>query len=392
MKKIITYILLLSSAHLYSQKSDSIKVTELINKLNQVIDSNDEADLLARLKLDKKNMVLGKDTLNIEKVEMSIANGLLSRTRVIFKNGLICETHKIDAIQLSQLNKFISDIKLYHVEKYDSVMFSLADVITYIDELDKTNYLPGDDLIVLKPEEGETEKKLLIKTDINSFIDFRIYTDMLALLNKESNGLVQSEVSSKITINSRLISRNYSFVNYIEPFFKVSKFDSQYKNQIITDTTSKYSINRLKLNQLSYIDLGFRLNIFKVSIFQHTFDLINVGMDYKYSDILIQNTNTTKTLNTFGTYLETRGQLLKYKNFGFEYAVLGYFQKIQDSSIEDYNYWDSYLITEFSLFYHPRSNPLNMIFVRFKNMQTGVGEDFYSVLQFGYKSKLSFKR
>jgi hypothetical protein len=379
---------------LIAQNNDSIKVIELnkkIDKLNEIIETKEEEDILASFKLIKKPLIYKGKLFEIEKVELSISNGLLARARVFFKNEFICETHKRDAIQLYQLNKVISEIKLHDIQT-DSAIFNLSEVVMYIDELDKANYLPEDNLITLKNDEANSEKKMFIKTDINSFVDFRIYTDMLALLNKEGNGLVQSEVSSKITINSNIIKRHFYFFNYIEPFFKLSKFDNQYKNQTVSDSIPKLSINRLKLNQLSYIDLGFRFNIFKFSLFQHTFDLVNVGMDYKYSDILLQSTNEVKTLNTFGYYVETRGQLLKYKNFGFEYAVQSYFQKIQDSSIEGYNLWDPYLITEFSLFYHPKSNPLNMIFVRFKNMQTGLSDDFYSVLQVGYKSKLSFKK
>ena len=394
MKVTLTIIFLFSSLTFFSQNNDSIKIIELgkkIDKLNEVIDSKDEEDILARVKLVKKPLLYKGEPFEIEKVELSISNGLLTRVRIFFKNEIICETHKSDAIQLYQLNKIISEIKLYNIQN-DSSMFNLSNIVMYLDELDKTNYLPEDELITLKNDENNSEKKLFIKTDINSFVDFRIYTDMLALLNKEGNGLVQSEVSSKITINSNIIKRHFYVFNFIEPFFKLSKFDNQYKNQIVSDSLSKLSINRLKLNQLSYIDLGFRFNVFKFSLFQHTFDLINVGMDYKYSDILLKNANEIKTLNTFSSYVETRGQLLKYKNFGFEYAVQAYFQKIQDSSIENYNLWDPYLITEFSLFYHPKANPMNMIFVRFKNMQTGLSDDFYSVLQVGYKSKLSFKK
>ncbi len=392
MKKILLFLTLINLIT-NAQNSDSLKVLEqkkTIEKLNAIIDSKDEEDLLARILLDTIKVNVNNETLEIRSVEINISNGLLARVRVIFTNNLICETNKKYSIQLFQVNRFIKDIKLYNIKNPDSFICNLSDIITYIDELDKTHYLPKDELIVLTKD--VREKKLIIQTDINSFVDFRIYSDMLALLNKEGNGLVQSEISSKITFNARSINKYLTLFNYVEPMFKLSKFDNQFKNQLVTDSTIQYKIDRLKLNQLAYVELGFRLNIIKFNLFQHTFDLLNGGMDFKYSDVLFKYNNSIKTLNTFGMFVETRGQILKYKNFGFEYGIQGYLQKIQDSSIEFYNLWDPYLITEFSLFYHPKSNPLNMIFVRFKNIQTGLGDDFYSLLQFGYKSKLSFKK
>lgn len=391
MKNILTCILLVGHLIISGQNKDSIVNTQKkeIERLKEIIDAKEEEDLLARVILNVKKVKLNNDTFEIDKVELSIKNGWMTRSRVILKNGLICETKKSGAVQLALLNKFGHEIYLY----YDTIsVCNLSYLITYLDELDKINYLPEDKLIILKPIEDKKEEKLFIKTDINSLIDFRVYTDMLALFNKESNGLVQSEISSKITINSQPHNRSWSLLNYIEPTFKFSKFDNQFKNQLVVDTVSKFKVDRLKLNQLSYIELGFRMNLMKASVYQHSFDLINIGMDFKYSDILLLTSNNVKTLNTFGAFVDTRGQFLKYKNFGFEYGVQGYFQKIQDSNIENYNLWDPYLIVECSIFYHPNSNPLNMVFVRFKNIQTGLADQFYSLLQFGYKSKLSFKK
>lgn len=389
MKKIIVCLLFLKIT-VGAQVSVLKQKDNTIDSLKAIIAVREEEDILARILLPDTTVTVAGKTLHIGKIELLISNGLLARARVLFTDKTICETHKSDAVQLYQLNRFINDIKLYYIKFPDSVACKLSDVLTYVDELDKANYLPKDELIILNKE--NQEKKLMMQTDINSFIDFRVYSDLLALLDKEGNGLVQSEISSKITINPRSANKNTTFFSYLEPLFKLSKFDNKYKSQNVTDSIKPFEIDRLKLNQLAYVELGFRINFFKVNLFQHTFDILNGGMDFKYSDVLFQKTNELKTLNTFGIFVETRGQILKYKNFGFEYGVQGYFQKIQDSNIKLYNLYDPYIITEFSLFYHPKSNPLNMIFIRFKNIQTGTGTDFYSVLQFGYKSRLSFKK
>lgn len=392
MKKILLFILL-CSVSLFAQRVDSIQIAELnkkLEKLSKLIDQKEDSEVLATIMLANKEIVYKNTVLKVERMEVLLSNNLLARTRVIFTNGTICETRVKDALPLFRINNFMQKIKLYDLKFPDTIVCNLTEVLTYIDELNKANYLPKDDLILLTP--GDPEKKLLIQTDLNSFIDFRIYSDLLALLNKEGNGLVQTEVSSKITVNPRSLSKNISMFNYVEPWFKLSKFDNKFKQQTVTDTASPYKIDRLKLNQLAYVELGFRLNIMKLNLFQHCFDILNVGADFKYSDVLFEHTNTLKTINTFGLFAEHRGQILKYKNFGFEYGAQAYVQKIQDASIKNYTSFDVYYIFDFSLFYHPSSNPLDMIFLRFKNIQTGRAEDFYSVLQFGYKSRLSFKK
>ena len=371
--------------------SDSIKNQAAeIERLKTILEAKEEEDLLSRIVLIASKIKVGTDSLEVERVEICITNGMMGRARIIFKNNMVYETQRKDAKQLNKLNAFITTIGLFDKRDFNIPKFHLSDAIVYLDELDKTNYLPKDELITLTPD--DKEKKLVIQTDLNSHIDFRVYSDMLALFGKEGNGLVQSEVSSRIPLNTRIYGKNISIFNYAEPLFKLSKFDNQFKSQEITDSVKPFKIDGLKLNQLAYIELGCKINLFKATIFQHTFDILNVGLDFKYSDVYFKKTNSLKTLNTFAFYVESRVQLLKYKNFGMETGLQGYFQKVQDSSIELFNVWDPYLIFDFSLFYHPNANPLNMIFVRFKNVSTGLATDFYSVLQFGYKSRLSFKK
>ena len=129
-------------------------------------------------------------------------------------------------------------------------------------------------------------------------------------------------------------------------------------------------------------------NLLKIDFYQHSFELINVGFDYKYSDIKKVNAESPISLNSFAYYFGVNASLMKYKNFGMDIGFLGYFQRILNSEIEFSRDFDPYYVTDATLFYHPRKKKQNMIFLRFKSMYSDVEQDFFSQLQFGYKSSL----
>ncbi|MCD4731399.1 MAG: hypothetical protein K8R74_12410 [Bacteroidales bacterium] len=275
----------------------------------------------------------------------------------------------------------------------DTSYIYLSDFLLYNEDIGNDNFLPSNDIIVLKNKDDKVG--LVRRIDLNSYIKVHIFTDLLGLLGQESNGLIQTEISSNIVFISRPITANNRHVfilfHYLEPSFILKKFDSEYAYQTISDTVPPFTIDRTKFNQLSYIDLGLKLNVIRLKSLKHTFDLLNIGIELKYSDVKFINIEDVKTYNEFGIFIETIGQLLEYRNFGYEYGLQVCWQKLNYNEIENYKERYPFLILESSLFYYPKGNRNNILFVRLNNVYNTVDNDFYNLLQFGYRTKLNLK-
>ena len=220
----------------------------------------------------------------------------------------------------------------------------------------------------------------------------------MALFNKESNGLIQTEVSTKIIFNAIPIKRNFYFLNFIEPSFKYSKFDNKYSSIEVTDSVKPYSVDKVLLNQLSYIQIGVKLSLFRVFHFNNALDILTFGLRYNLSNINIISYNKTEMLSMFSLSLGTDGSILKYRNFGLTYSVNCLLQRVLNSDISGYESYSINWDSNFELFYHPLEKPENKIFLRFNvfyspwdNLHMPGNISFYPLLQLGYASKLKYK-
>lgn len=404
MKKILGLILVIASFQLVQAQTANPETEEettvaandtsevekaLLKKLDELLQKDDEHDTLAYFELVGDAFVdLAGNTKTISRVEILIEDGAMQKARLFTKEGTVYET-KYDALHLQRFHKFLEDYDVAFVDMLDpanAIPFSW--IVRYFDKLDNSNYQPDDELLILTP--GNKKKYLAINTNLNSYIDYRVYTDLLGLLGKTGNGLIQTEISSVITYNNFPISRRFFMFNHFKPYFNFSKFDSKFAYQSVQDSISDtYPINRILFNQLAYLDVGLSFNILTIKFFQHTADVLHAGVDFKYSDIKRGLSGEQQTLNAFAYYVGTSAQLKKYKNFGLDLTLRFYNQRIQNKEVSESVYFDPYLYADFSLFYHPKGNQNNSIFLRFRSLNEAATRDYFTQLQVGYKSKLN---
>ena len=341
-----------------SAQDNSKKLDDIQKILKNSDILNSDVDTLALFYLREGPYKASNDiTYSPTKLDIYIGKGLIKKVRLFTDKEDIFEIKLYAPLNFyKEMAKESSLISIYH----DTIEIKLVDVLAYLLSLDNHNYSVDDKIVSLTPKDSVTS--ITLNTGINSFLDYRIYTDFLSLFGKEGNGLIQTEVSIKIYYNIQPINRYFYVLNYFEPYFKYSKFDSDFSFQEVSDTVGEISINRVAFNQYAYVELGFMTNLLKIDFYQHSFELINVGFDYKYSDIKKVNAESPITLNSFAYYFGVNASLMKYKNFGMDIGFLGYFQRILNSEIEFSRDFDPYYVTDATLFYHPRKKKQNMIF------------------------------
>lgn len=382
MKTFLTLLLLLVSFVSYGQE-DTTKTKQISSIIN--LKTNVEDTIGTFFLLNKTLKDDNGHSYKVKRVEINIKDGFITKCYLFTEEGVFFEL--TDKIFLLDFKRYVKNKALRTSD--DACKIDMSNLIFYLPSIDNDSYFPSDTIIELT--EKKQEISLTLNSNIYSFINVNVYSDFFAMLDRESNGLVQTELLSNINLNSYPINSSFYLFHYIEPKFQFSKFDSKYSSQLISDTVAPFKINRLKFNQLSFINLSLSLNLISIKYFNNTFDLLNIGFDYKFSDITVEKTSEKKEINSVGYSIETRGEILKYKNFGLRYSLQGYFQKIKSSIIDESNLVDPYLITEFSIFYYPKGKKDNMGFIRFRNFTGDFESGYYNTLQIGYSTNFNFK-
>lgn len=255
----------------------------------------------------------------------------------------------------------------------------------------KTNnyysYFPDDSLYVLK-KEGERNGKLKALSGLGSLIDFRLYTDLLGTFGEQPNGLVQFEASSKIPLTALNVGRSY-FLNFVQPFFKLSKLDSKYDTITLFPSPNGRKIDKMELFQRSFLNLGVKANIYKINWRPNNGVSVNVGYLFSSGNVSIAKDTVTKGILHM-PYTEVGFSTRKLQNFGFDADIRYGFQKLNKNKYFDGSSWDDFMSISTTMFFYTAVKSQDKFFVRFTNYLNFMdrSDDFYQ-LQFGYSLNLS---
>jgi len=342
----------------------------------------------------------------IGKVELNVKNGYINNARVTLKDGskdgLILSNSSI-YYSIPYVHDNVKSTMLCN-EKGDKCMI-LNDIISYRSIMNTKNYTPNDDTVTLIPNTNASVP-LSRNIDLNSNIDFRIYTDLLGVINKQSNGLVQAEATTNIFINGYTTTMfktcGLVFANFIQPSFSYSKFANQSNALNLSDSSQPLQLSdsqRVALYQLSYLQLGVKLNIAKL-MFGSNFVELNGGMNYNFSNVQLGNdVSNLKTYNTWSGYSEIAAELLNTENFGMDVYIKLLWQNTVNTSMLVSGYQDFYVIPQICMFYYPGDNKSSKIFLKLNLTQqesasTHLDQNIldykrgFISLQVGYSAKL----
>lgn len=326
-----------------------------------------------------------KEVIKIDSIEFNISEGVIQNIRITAGDRIFENHHPIPLVGFDVFSKkiFVIDIK------DDDRFLVLNDFTRYLPKPGR-NYNPEDEEYVL----SESNKQVFPKAslDLNSNIDFKIFTDFLGLFNKAGNGLVQAEGSSKIYYNNVPVGNDFYIFNYMEPSVRYSKFDSKYSAVKLSARAFPYITSQelLQFNQYSYLNLGFKLNIFRQKVFEH-FAELNGGISYDFVDVVQEPDSVGKTANMRNFYLEVAGGIIHKRNFGLIYSVQSRWQRVQNTGLKIPTGEEVYLVPSFTAFYYPNGKPKDKIFFRFTVFTNSTSGGSFTTVQVGYNTKIGFK-
>lgn len=346
--------------------------------------------------IQKRDKMKNKNII-IQTVEFSISEGIIENIRVKARDSLSNKERFFQSDKKIPLKKMSqTEAELFDILN-DNYFLKANDFIYYLPMLAEF-CLPDDDNFSI--DSDSTEHNITANIDLNSNLDVRVYSDLFSLFNKASNGLLQTEIRSKIKINfsdSYIFNRTpfATYFDYIEPSVKYSKFDSDYNSLNIEDSLQEeVTLSRkekLTLNQLSYLNLGVKLNLIRHRMLNSFFEY-NIGYNYDFVDLKLKNSTINYTVNMFSSYIESKARFAKSKYYGFDISFMYLIQTFTKTGININTEKEDYFIPEFTAYFLPKGDVSNRLFLRFKCITSMRTSQSYPLLQFGYGSKLNFSR
>ncbi len=237
-------------------------------------------------------------------------------------------------------------------------IISLNEILSY-EPLEAYNLIPDADEIILNSD--DSTKTLYTSSDLNTLFNAKIFSDAFGLIGNESNGLIQTEISTKIYVNTKYLhGRKAVFFNDMDLGLSLMKYDSNDDTILVdfNDTT----LNFMKALQTSYTRLGMKLNLFTIN--SKSLYKFNIGYNGYLSNI--SNYNSTFLLNSL--YSEFKVLLRRNKNFGIEIGLTEYMMcSARGKSDVKLNNHKVFYITkpEIQLFWNPKENDKNNFFIRY---------------------------
>ncbi len=246
---------------------------------------------------------------------------------------------------------------------YSITLGEIIDQYKYNLALNRRDYSPRNQILAMKiNSQDESTKETLYKAPTYSLFEAKIFSDFIGLDAGAPNGLIQTEVSKKIILNTErfpihsgeltklfsdifkpyvnyILRLNFSIINFVEPSLSISKIEEDDRFLPIQGinrmeggilTRDRY-IGTLDLLNYERLNFGMRMNGFVLDMpsLKSTF-FLNVGMNYGRTPIrdkvldengLVQEGQVMDSvLNTFRTYWELETQLKPDERYGFSFS------------------------------------------------------------------------
>jgi hypothetical protein len=272
----------------------------------------------------------------------------------------------------------------------DDSYIKLGDALRYIPV---SWYAPDDvDNLLLTPE--KKSQPLSAASNLNSLVNFSLYTDLAGLLGRRANGLINTDVTSKFITNTGNFSNiDITPFSFVEGSVSLSKFDSKFKSMdsasIKAGAGKIDTVDRMQLMQTAWLKGGIKFNLLSYRFSRSQYLQMNIG-----TRINIVNADSfyrkESDIIMFDYYPEFIYTVHRLKNFGMDISLRWIFQKIADKEKFSNKEWEYIFNPQIAFFYYPMANHSNKIYLRF-NYFANRKEDannFYQ-LQFGIKTALN---
>lgn len=338
----------------------------------------------------KSPAVLTGDTnrkAEVRCIEIALGNGAIA------KRGLV--------VTLDNGQKFVnwrSPISLARFAKRNDKLYAKNPALSsqYIRVSDVLDYsyfykfsYPEDSYYTLSKD--KVTDTLKVGASINQLIEVRIYTDLLGLLGRKANGLIQTEISGNFISNSTSVPEtDITFHTFVKPYFRLSKLDSKFSS-LDTAHIEKVpgkadAVNRVYLNQIAYLQAGIKTNIVRFGIGVNQEIFVNAGLDINLvnADSLYQ-----KDISFINYYPEVEYRINRLSNFGLEFGSRMYWQYLTKTAPFSNKGSEQILHFYSTINYYPFSNTNSKIYLRFSGFTSVKASDYsFTQFQFGVKTGL----
>ncbi|HMO61021.1 MAG TPA: hypothetical protein PKC39_06490 [Ferruginibacter sp.] len=393
-----SYIDTRTSLYQYAQKriiekSEQDRVKAEVNaRIDAALSSEKHYTPVGELILKGTNVIV-KNSLDsnavVRSVDITTAGGRIVKhgLKIELEDGRIFTNRKAP-INFPRFYKRKSDAILYN-DVRDKAYILLGDILDY--KHFGRLVFPGDaEMHLNKDTRRDTFK---IGSSLNQLLNVSVYTDLLGLIDRKPNGLVQTEISSRITSNTAN-ERNCDIIwnNYVEPYLRLSKFDSKFasldSNNISKNINGADSVSRTYLNQIAYLQAGIKFNVIRFGIGINQEIYINAG-----ADINLVNgdsvANFSKDINFFNFYPELIYRITRFENFGMETNIRFNFQKLATNAPFENAGINFIFNPAFSMFYFPHKNEDQRLYLRFSYFNNfKESKANFAQFQLGYKMNL----
>lgn len=338
--------------------------------------------------------IIKEETGRIVSVEVVLYNGAIRKNglKVLLEDGRVFR-NKYSPVTLYRLDKMKGE-DLYVDDKREGkghFSIELGDVINYIYH-GKFSY-PSDQVINLSPE--KMVDSLYVQSTIGELLDVNIFSDLLALVGRKANGIIQTQVTGTFLTNTNRFIKNTDLIlnNFVKAYFRLSKFDSKFAqlDSINNQRDNVDSVvNRLYLNQIAYLQAGAKANVFRLGLGNNQQFLFNIG-----AEISLTNADSiySKDLINISYYPELEYTVSRLDNFGLEASIKYLYQHAAKNSPFKNKERICIFNPQVTIYYYPFSNPNNKIYVRYAHYaQIGDGKYNYPQFQFGFKTNLFGKK
>lgn len=224
------------------------------------------------------------------------------------------------------------DLKRYYLydAKYGMYRIRLSDVISnYFPELSlyTRDHSPADTSVSFNAKTENLNLRLM-KAKNKNFFDIQLYSDFNGINKDKPNGLIQTEISYRININSffkqigqkkssavNIVDKNnkhswsgFSYITSITPYAAVTKIEENGRNLVLAPTNDSTNnkivgaTQKLKLLEYNTFKVGFSSNLFKFHFPKLNWQMWNVGFEFgrvKFSDTAKIVLDTTTNENEY---------------------------------------------------------------------------------------------
>ena len=243
------------------------------------------------------------------------------------------------------------------------------------------DYSPKDSVYrIIKDISGSLPKtRVFYKEKTKYLFVGRIFSDFIGMGEDEPNGLIQTEISKKVILNSQ--EKYYVIGNSINVDLTLSKIESNNRDLTIVDSTT----SSLQLFQYSFLHAGLDLNLLKVDIPRYKLVLsYNFGAGFYWTSLTFEDSASfSKSSYAFRNTFKI--EFRPDSRWGFD--VRYYTNKLRFLDTDFKTNYDIVHSYELNGYWRPNPDKLNEAFFR-----VGVYHDAsraeFNKIQIGYAFQL----